>query len=329
MSQLIGLSPQNQSVFTSTRRPIPPHDPTIAVRFWHVNHIPDGKPIDREHAIGVLGTVLWNEAQVKSKLIEITLDKKHLHCWALKRLKNIFIKLADMNGLTINGRKLTNWSDTKLAICNRMASNGANDNAVSWVQVKWWKTVPYKNILEEEYMREFAIAYRSITADEQGTISVNTIFRHIRRKYNDLCKELQKVSRMNNQGQYLTSRRGHEPDGQENRVISSTERATYVCQKTNPSMTAVECNGQCSHCMNLLETVSALEQKNDDLNRTHLTEMEVSLHFHYVFIYVLIHLQQHFPLLTQILEQGYKEKINVSLNLFLLLYKSLFFLLTS
>ena len=145
----------------------------------------------------------------------------------------------------------------------------------------------------------------------------------------DLCKELQKVSRMNNQGQYLTSRRGHEPDGQENRVISSTERATYVCQKATPSMTAVECNGQCSHCMKLLETVSALEQKNDDLNRTHLTEMEVSLHFHYVFIYVLIHLQQHFPLLTQILEQGYKEKINVSLNLFLLLYKSLFFVLTS
>jgi hypothetical protein len=312
----------------STRCPIPLHDSTKTVRFWHVNHIPDGKPITREHAIGILGTVLWNETQVKSKLDEVTLDKKRLHSWALKRLKNMFIKIADMNGLTADGRKLTNWNDTKLAICKRMASNGANDNTVSWVQVKWWKTAPYKDILEDEFMREFYICYRPMTPDEVGTTTVTTISRHIRRKYNDLCKELQKLSRTQNQGQYLTSRRGHEPDGQENRVVSTTERATYVCQKTSPSMITFVCNGQCTHSMNLLEVVSALEQKNDDLNREHLSVMDVSLNFHYVFNYVLIYLQHHFPLRTQILEQGFKEKINVSLNLFLLLYKSLFFLLT-
>ena len=291
-----GLSPQDMAVFTSSRRPIPPRDPRRTVRMWNINHIPEDQKINREHAIAVLGTVMNSEANIVSKIAEINHDKKHLTTWCTHRLKAMWIRIACNNGMGIDGRQPSNWSDVKEGIFQSMKVDGTANEYVHEVHYGWWSRVRWKQILEDEYMQEFNIGYYPTSLQEEGRGTVvTTIHKQIRRKFNDLNKDIQRYIRPRNGGEYLTSRKVQRQGENETGVcFTKAVKGSYVVQKHLPQLSPFTCDGSCKHTTDLREQVSVLEQQHDDLKRKHRTEITVSVNVLFKLVRVTFYLHLFF-----------------------------------
>jgi hypothetical protein len=319
MSLLVGLSPEDIDVFSTTRSPIHPRNPLRPVRMWNVNHIPEDVKIGREHAIAVLGSVMNSESNIVSTIALIKRDKKQLNAWCGPRLKSIYIKLACVNGLLIDGRHPANWNDVKEGMLQSMKKNGTANIHAFEVHYGWWRRVMrWKQILEEEYMDEFYISYYPTSLGEEATGSTTTIHKLIRRKFNDLNKELQRYVAAKNGGEYLTSRKL----GTTGKYVSSISftdsvKGTYVAQKLPqqlPLTATFDCNGLCKYVRNLREMMSVLQQQNDDLKRDHLTEITVSIFVLCKLVHVMFYLHLFF-LNLQDLELDHLRELKVNLQL--------------
>ena len=261
------------------------------VRMWNINHIPEDVKPNREHAIALLGSVMNSEKNIDSKLTEIRNDKKHLNAWCTFRLKALWIKLACNNGLSVDGRQPANWNDVKESIVQSMKKNGTSNVHAYEVHYGWWARVyTWKKILEEEYMSEYYIAYYPTSLHEYGSgagSAITTIHKLIRRKFNDLCKDIQKYTASKNNGEYLTSRKCDKKTDDDDGKLTTCNikydvagvQGSYVARKVPPKLPfseALVCDGSCKHSTDLREMVSVLQQQVNDLKRDHLKAITVS-----------------------------------------------------
>ena len=255
------------------------------LKIWHMNYLPDNGKITNDHVMSLVSSSLASDEEKKSKVLEIQTERKNLNAWALLRVKNMFIQITRRYNLRNSGQEVHSFADVKKSLAQTFAAN-EESSEVRHIVYNWWggSNECWRDILEEEYMRENNIVYRIMTEAETGKIRRGCIAKHVSQKYTDLVREIKLLmQKKNTNGNYLvkTLRRSN-GKAETGTASSSTQQTFLACKSDSNSKSTVQphivCNGKCIVAKNLREQIAVEIQNRID------SENEIVVSNYFIFL---------------------------------------------
>jgi hypothetical protein len=289
MSFRDALSPQDIALFDSSMTNYT-CDASIQTRIWHANQLPKRGNVGNDHVIGLLGMGFANPAHLEGKVKDFRHDHALLRQWALARIRLLYIGLAQRNDLLLDGQRCESWNAVRYALgALLVVGDEKSMRKAKEIQIGFWERVPWKLVLEEEYMRTRRIRYRPLHVMESGMIRVNCIAKVIGVKYNDIGKEIKMVtdkvahchiiSKKRGQGQLkdvtadLANNQVDVPPPPPRIFTSYLVSTVGAVPKDHRSF---KCTGDCSFSKDLREELAVVHQSLADTVNEYDAKLEVS-----------------------------------------------------